>query len=89
LKTSFSQAVANTESEIFRDAMDQAEPDEAEEGDLSREQMGEGLEGQHEAEVAEDESETEDAKRAKRTLRRMARKRLSETTKAVSKRSRK
>jgi hypothetical protein len=54
------QAVANTESEIFRSAMDQAEPDEAEEGDRSREEMGEGLEGQHEAEVEEDEAEGEE-----------------------------
>lgn len=53
------QAVANTESEIFRSAMDQAEPDEAEEGDKTREEMGEGLEGQHEAEVAEDGDEAE------------------------------
>src|ERR1700750_2643740 len=51
------QAVANTEFEIFRSAMDQAEPDEAEEGDKSREEMGEGLEGQHEASLAEDDSE--------------------------------
>jgi hypothetical protein len=43
------QSVANTESEIFRSAMDQADPDEAEEGDRSREEMGEGLEGQHDA----------------------------------------
>ena len=53
------QAVANTESEIFRSAMDQAEPDEAEEGDRSREEMGEGLEGQHEASLAEDDSDNE------------------------------
>jgi hypothetical protein len=51
------QAVANTESEIFRSAMDMSEPDEAEEGDRSREEMGEGLEGQHEASLAEDESD--------------------------------
>lgn len=51
------QAVANTELEIFRSAMDQPDPDEAEEGDRSREEMGEGLEGQHEAEVAEDEGD--------------------------------
>jgi hypothetical protein len=55
------QAIANTESEIFRSAMDQADPDEAEEGDRSREEMGEGLEGQHEAEVAEDGDEAEEA----------------------------
>jgi hypothetical protein len=54
------QAVANTESEIFRSAMDQADPDEAEEGDRSREEMGEGLEGQHEAEVAEEGTEAEE-----------------------------
>jgi hypothetical protein len=54
------QAVANTEQEIFRSAMDQAEPDEAEEGDRSREELGEGLEGQHEAEVAEDGDEAEE-----------------------------
>jgi hypothetical protein len=53
------QAVANTESEIFRSAMDQAEPEDAEEGDKSVEEMGEGLEGQHEAEVAEDGDEAE------------------------------
>jgi hypothetical protein len=53
------QAVANTESEIFRSAMDQADPDEAEEGDRSVEEMGDGLEGQHEAEVAEDGDEAE------------------------------
>jgi hypothetical protein len=53
------QAVANTELEIFRSAMDQADPDEAEEGDRSREEMGEGLEGQHEAEVAEEGDEAE------------------------------
>jgi hypothetical protein len=51
------QAVANTESEIFRSAMDMSESDEAEEGDRSREEMGEGLEGQHEASLAEDESD--------------------------------
>jgi len=54
------QAVANTELEIFRSAMDQADPDEAEEGDRSVEEMGEGLEGQHEAEVAEDGDEAEE-----------------------------
>jgi hypothetical protein len=54
------QAVANTESEIFRSAMDQSDPDEAEEGDKSREEMGEGLEGQHESEVAEDGDEAEE-----------------------------
>lgn len=54
------QAVANTESEIFRSAMDMSDPDEADEGDRDAEEMGEGLEGQHEAEVAEDESDAED-----------------------------
>jgi hypothetical protein len=53
------QAVANTESEIFRSAMDVSDPDEADEGDRSAEEMGEGLEGQHEAEVAEDDTEEE------------------------------
>jgi hypothetical protein len=56
------QAVANTESEIFRSAMDMSEPDEAEEGDRSREEMGEGLEGQHEASLAEDESDEAEGK---------------------------
>jgi len=51
------QAVANTESEIFRSAMDQADPDDADEGDRSAEELGDGLEGQHEAEVAEDGDE--------------------------------
>lgn len=54
-----SQAVANTETEIFRSAMDMSDPDESEEGDKSVEEMGEGLEGQHEAEVAEDDDEAE------------------------------
>ena len=53
-------AVAATETEIFRSAMDQAEPEDADEGDKSVEEMGEGLEGQHEAEVAEDEAEGEE-----------------------------
>ncbi len=56
------QAVANTESEIFRSAMDMSEPDEAEEGDRSAEEMGEGLEGQHEASLAEDESDEAEGK---------------------------
>lgn len=51
------QAVANTENEIFRSAMDVGDPDEAEEGDRSREEMGEGLEGQHEPDEAEDDSD--------------------------------
>jgi hypothetical protein len=54
-----SQAVANTETEIFRSAMDVSDPDESEEGDRSVEEMGEGLEGQHEAEVAEDDDQGE------------------------------
>jgi hypothetical protein len=53
------QAVANTENEIFNSAMDRTDPDEADEGDRSVEEMGEGLEGQHEAEVAEDGDEAE------------------------------
>ena len=56
------QAVANTASEIFRSAMDMSEPDEAEEGDRSREEMGDGLEGQHEASLAEDESDEAEGK---------------------------
>lgn len=52
-----SQAVANTENEIFSSAMDLSDTDDSEEGDRSVEEMGEGLEGQHEAEVSEEDDE--------------------------------
>lgn len=63
-----SQAISNTESEIFREASDQADPEDAEDGvsDRTREDMGDGLEGQVEDpdegdETDDDEQDDEEA----------------------------
>jgi len=56
------QAIANTESEIFRETTGLADPEEVEEGaqpDRAREDMGEGLEGQVEDPDEEEGDETE------------------------------
>lgn len=55
------QAVIETEKEVFGDAFGKEEMTLDESGDTSLEEMGDGLEGQHESEAEDEEDETSES----------------------------